>query len=188
MHIQSTKKVLDFFGIEPTNKNTDNAIYAWHANYEVVNRKKLLILMHDMSRFCVLIYGIKKNDKKNLTKIIKETMYVTMKSEAYGGFMIKAYLDNFDEVTFGKTKNRKMISRIVWLRDYVLSYMEKHGVYTDVHEQPQITTIINNNFVTDDNYKTWFAPNEKMINILEKNESEQLLCKLGDDFYTNRNL
>ncbi len=50
------------------------------------------------------------------------------------------------------TKNRKMISRIVWLRDYVLSYMEEHGVYTDVHEQPQITTIISNNFVTDDNY------------------------------------
>ena len=90
-------------------------------------------------------------------------MYVTMKSEAYGGFMIKAYLDDFDKVTFGKTKNRAMISRIVWLRDYVLSYMEEHGVYTDVHEQPQITTIINNNYVTDDNYKTWFTPNEKMI-------------------------
>jgi hypothetical protein len=40
MHIQSTKKVLDFFVIEPDNKNTDNDIYAWHANYEVVNRKK----------------------------------------------------------------------------------------------------------------------------------------------------
>ncbi len=84
------------------------------------------------------------------------------------------------------TKNRKMISRIVWLRDYVLSYMEEHGVYTDVHEQPQITTIINNNYVTDDNYKTWFTPNEKMIHILEKHEREQLLCELGDDFYENR--
>lgn len=185
MHIQSTKKVLDFFGIEPINKNTDNDIFAWHANFEIVNSKKLLILMHDMSRFCVLIYGIKKSDKKNLTKIIKNVMYVTMKSEAYGGFMIKAYLDDFDNVTFGKTKNRAMISRIVWLRDYVLSYMEEHGVYTDVHEQPQITTIINNNYVTNDNYKTWFTPNEKMIHILEKHESEQLLCKLDDDYYSN---
>ena len=80
MHIQSTKKVLDFFGIEPVNKNTDNDIFAWHVNFEIVNRKKLLILMHDISHFCVLIYGLKKSDKKNLTKIIKETMYVTMKS------------------------------------------------------------------------------------------------------------
>ena len=39
MHIQSTKKVLDFFGIEPINKNTDNDIYAWHANYEVGTRR-----------------------------------------------------------------------------------------------------------------------------------------------------
>jgi len=66
MHIQSTKKVLDFFVIKPDNKHTDNDIYAWHANYEVVNRKKLLILMHDISRFCVLIYGIKKSDKSIL--------------------------------------------------------------------------------------------------------------------------
>ena len=29
----------------------------------------------------------------------------------------------------------------------------------------------NNNFVTDDNYKTWFTPNEKMIHILEKHET-----------------
>ncbi len=114
-------------------------------------------------------------------------MYVTMKSEAYGGFMIKAYTDSFDKVTFGKTKNRAMISRIVWLRDYVLSYMEKHGIYANVHEQPQITRIINNNLVTEDNYKTWFTPNEKMIDILVKHENEQLLCKLDDDYFFNRN-
>jgi len=34
--------------------------------------------------------------KTTLTKIIKETMYVTMKSEAYGGFMIKAYLERMN--------------------------------------------------------------------------------------------
>jgi hypothetical protein len=76
----------------------------------------------------VLIYGLKKSDIKNLTTIITETMYVTMKSEAYGGFMIKAYLDHFDKVTFGKTKSRSHISRLVWLRDYVLSYMDEHGI------------------------------------------------------------
>ncbi|AIO19059.1 hypothetical protein KQ51_01182 [Candidatus Izimaplasma bacterium HR1] len=63
--------------------------------------------MHDISRFRVLIYGIKKNDKNNLSKIIKETIYVTMESEAYGGFMIKAYLDNYDKVTFGKKRIEK---------------------------------------------------------------------------------
>ncbi len=42
MHIQSTKKVLDFFEMEAQSKNTDNDIFAWHANYEVVNRKNFL--------------------------------------------------------------------------------------------------------------------------------------------------
>jgi hypothetical protein len=50
------KKVLDFFGIEPFNKNIDNDIFAWYANIEIVDRKKLLILMYQISRFYVLIF------------------------------------------------------------------------------------------------------------------------------------
>lgn len=181
MHIQATKKVLDFLNADVTEKNTNDDMFAWHANFETVNRKKLLILMHDMSRFCVLIYGLKKSDMKRLTTIIKESIYVTMKSEAYSGFTIKAYLDQFEKVTFGKTKDRSHISRLVWLRDYVLSYMEDHGVYVDSFEQPQITTIINDNFVTDDNYKTWYKPNYKMAEILELFEESQSTCILDDD-------
>jgi hypothetical protein len=183
MHIQATKKVLDFFDSGVTEKNADGDIFAWHATFEIVNRKKLFILMHDISRFCVLIYGLKKSDIKNLTTIIKETLYVTMKSEAYGGFMIKAYLDHFDKVTFGKTQSRSHISRLVWLRDYVLSYMDEHGIYMDAFEQPHITTIINDNFVTDDNYKTWYKPNHEMAKILESFEDSQTICPLDDDYF-----
>ena len=181
MHIQATKQVLDFWNINPIEKNTDGDIFAWHANFEMVNRKKLLILMHDMTRFCVLVYGVKKSDRKTLTRIIKDAMYVTMKSEAYSGFTIKAYLDHFDEVSFGRTKNRKYISRIVWMRDYVLSYMEEHGVYMDTHEQPQITTIVNDLLVTDDDYKTWYQPNSAMIGILEDYENTMVGYDLEND-------
>jgi hypothetical protein len=39
MHIQATKKVLDFFDSEVTEKNTDGDLFAWHAYFENVNRK-----------------------------------------------------------------------------------------------------------------------------------------------------
>jgi hypothetical protein len=37
MHIQGTKKVLDFFDSEVTEKNTDGDIFASNANFEIVN-------------------------------------------------------------------------------------------------------------------------------------------------------
>ena len=73
------------------------------------------------------------------------------------------------------------LTELIWSKSRNL-FGPNHGTYL-----VQITTIINSNFVTEDNYKTWFAPNEKMIHILEKHENEQLICNLGDDFYTNSN-
>ncbi|MFH1693168.1 MAG: hypothetical protein ABH890_02675 [Bacillota bacterium] len=47
MHIQCTKKLLDLLKSEIIEKNTDNDIFAWHANYVNINRKKFLVLMND---------------------------------------------------------------------------------------------------------------------------------------------
>lgn len=61
--------------------------------------------------------------------------------------------------------------------------MDEHGIYMDTFEQPQITTIINDNFVTDDNYKTWYKPNNEMAKILESFEDSQTICPLDDDYF-----
>lgn len=54
MHIQCTKKLLDFIKPKITEVNIDDDLFAWHANYVIINRRKFLVLMNDLTRFCVV--------------------------------------------------------------------------------------------------------------------------------------
>lgn len=47
MHILFTKKYLDFLKLEITEANTDNDLFAWHANYVNIHRRKYIVFMND---------------------------------------------------------------------------------------------------------------------------------------------
>lgn len=185
MHIQCTKKLIDLLKVDIIEKNTDEDIFAWHANYIVVGRKKMLVLVHDLTRFCVVIYGIKKSDMKNFVKIVKDTMYVAMKSEAYGGFMIKYYLDQFESITFGKTKDRIQVSRLNKTTENIGYILSDVGYYIDSIDQPQLTTEMNRFLFSSKNEKGYKQPNLEMLKILEEFEKTQTICNLDDDYYNN---
>jgi len=150
MHIQCTKAMLDYIKPNITEQNTDNDMYAWHAHLVKRSRRNCLVLMHDLSRFTLVFYGVKKSDFKEFFENI------TPKE-------ISAYLNGQPEaLTFNKTKNRILVARLnkaVETTDHILS---TEGYYEDVIEQLHASVFCNQLLVCEDNYKVCYYPEEKL--------------------------
>lgn len=93
MHIQCTKKLLDFLKPEIIEKNTDNDFLAWHANYVNINRKKFLVLMNDLTRFCIVLYGVKKSDFKDSIFMLQKAIILSMTVEEYDQKIVLKYVN-----------------------------------------------------------------------------------------------
>jgi len=168
MHIQCTKALIDYVKPELTEQNTDNDMYAWHAHLVKRHRKNLLVLMHDLSRFTLVFYGVKKTHIKELYQIISIAMLNSMTGVRFEYEHITSYIENQPEkLTFSKTKNRSLVARLnkaIETTDHVLS---SDGYYEDNIEQVHASLFCNQFMVCEDNYKVCYEPREKLQEYLE---------------------
>jgi len=162
MHVQCTKKLLDFLKPTITNKNTDSDLYAWHANYLINDRKKLLVIMNDLTRFSLVFYGIKKSDFKNINVWFVTALYNAMSLAGFSGNEIIKYFDGApDTITYDRTKSRTLVARLNKAVEIADIMCQNDGVYIDVLEQDHIAKSCNEILVCENNYKTCYVPKEK---------------------------
>ena len=168
MHIQCTKAMLDFIKPNLADLNTDNDMYAWHAHLVKRSRKNLLVLMHDLSRFTLIFYGVKKSDLKVLDQMVSVAMANSMIDVGFTPEEISSYLHKRPEAfTFGKTKSRTLVARLnkaVEMTDHVLS---TDGYYEDAIEQRHASLFNNQLLVCEDNYKVCYYPKDKFRGYLD---------------------
>jgi len=168
MHIQCTKAMLDYIKPNLIERNTDNDMYAWHAHLVKRIRRNLLVLMHDLSRYTIVFFGVKKSDLKEFYSMISVAMANSMIDVGFTPKEIGAYLDKQpEELSFGKTKSRTLVARLnkaVEMTDHVLS---TDGYYEDVIEQRHASLFNNQLLVCEDNYKVCYYPKDKFREYLD---------------------
>ena len=168
MQIQCTKAMLDYIKPNITERNTDNDMYAWHAHLVKRSRRNLLVLMHDLSRFTLVFYGVKKSDLKELYQMISVAMSNSMLESRFTPKEIHTYMDRQPEnLTFSPTKNRTLVARLnkaVEMTDHILS---TEGYYEDNIEQLHASIFCNQLLVCEDNYKVCYYPEEKFREYLD---------------------
>lgn len=162
MHIQCTKKLLDFLKPKITDKNTDDDLYAWHAHYITNNRKKLLVMMNDLSRFTVVFYGIKKADFKHIDVWFENALRVVMYNSGINDDEIDKYFSNISPTyTYNKTKNRTLVSRLNKAVETADSYCHSQGIDPDSILQDHVSLFVSGLLVGFKNQRDYFIPSEK---------------------------
>ena|SRR5690554_5264539 len=168
MHIQCTKKMLDFLKPNITNKDTDDDIYAWHANYIVRSGKKLFLFVNDLTKFSIVLYPVKKGDLKDIS-----TWFETFLTEAFfeAGFTDEEVHKYFrhapNAFTFYKTKNRFQVARLNKSMEMADAYCGKQGILDQVLHQVYASGFVNDCYVTENNGKIYYTPIKKMKAYLE---------------------
>ena len=165
MHIQCTKKLLDFLKPEITNKNTDDDLYAWHANYVIVDRRKFLVIMNDLTRFNIVFFGVKKKDFKDPKIMLQKAIIMTMTFEGYDYDLIMKYISGMGEVTYNKTKNRKLVAQMNRAMEDAWWDCEDY-LYDQLH-QVEIANRLNDRPVGTNNWKEVHYPKKKMLEYLK---------------------
>ena len=101
MIINSSKKALPLFNQLPEvadkkrarSFSDKNPLFSWHANYFNVKRKKVLLLVNDLTYFPIVLIGIDAQTKKQLGKIIPAAIEEVFQTAGIPQTKIAEYLD-----------------------------------------------------------------------------------------------
>lgn len=170
MIIQCTKALLDKLEIQKSDlvspegyEQFPKCLMGWHANLVTINRRKIMILMNNETRYPVVINRLLKKDLSNIKTVIQEAIRVALRMEGIKEAIIEDYLASAEDITFSKTASRSMVAKLNnTVRDVeVMSeYLDK-----DTTIQRYISLLVSK-MIQRDESNNGFYPRNKMIESL----------------------
>lgn len=114
MNIIPTKKSLPLFSSFPNSQDQINdnerSFYSWHANYFTSNRKKILVLVNDLSFSPIVLADINAKNKKELETYIKLGIEEVFSYSDITTVQIKKYFLKAGRIELSPNYNRSIIS------------------------------------------------------------------------------
>lgn len=102
-----------------------NPLFSWHANYFNVKRKKVLLLVNDLTYFPIVLIGIDAQTKKQLGKIIPAAIEEVFQAAGISQAKIVEYLELTGDIEVSAGYNR-VITGII---NNMITSMEYHGTF-----------------------------------------------------------
>ncbi len=167
MIINPTVKAMPLFSTIPKVKDieaakeycSENPIYSWHANYYTVNRKKILILVNDLTLLTIVIQDVNAESKKYLDHLIRDSIFKLLMSCGIAPDKIERYMDNANEILIGKGHKRNITS-IVTQNIMMAETFEYHELLW-----AELMDFCNNMIFSTTNY---VKPIDKTIEVFEE--------------------
>lgn len=160
MIINPTKKSLPLFStlIKTTDKNwgqaysTVNPFFSWHANYYNVNRKKIVVLVNDLTFSSIVIADVNAQRKKELDALIREGIRVVLVNAGASKAQIQKYFELAGEMEVNAGFNRRVtgvttmfVEELSYagpidfrfpLQEHLMAYLSQYGVSKLPHFHP----------------------------------------------------
>jgi hypothetical protein len=108
--ISCTKKLFELSSfVEDQNTETNNEFFKWHANVFRMAKKNNLIIMNNKTRYCFILFGIKKEHFKNFNQIFVKALTDNLRAEGISDSKITEYVNNASQIKFAKTYDRSVL-------------------------------------------------------------------------------
>ncbi|WP_165972063.1 DUF6933 domain-containing protein [Paenibacillus piri] len=130
--IRATKNLLKELKINPTGIDISDPFFSWHTNIFMLNRRKCIVFMNDLSRLSLMVTGIRSTQYKNLNDIFFKELRHYLLSEGIDERLIESYLNNGKEMIITSTNNRSVIST---MNEIVLVSKEIHKEFANMNDR-----------------------------------------------------
>ena len=112
MELGCTKKLLEYLGVKAERSSAEvDPLFGWTANLVVVNRRKLLVVMHGASRCAFVLYGLTAKMLPRLPELLLDGIRGLLRSEYVRPEIIERYLDDLGrEVVYRANSDRKAVA------------------------------------------------------------------------------
>ncbi|MGO4528571.1 hypothetical protein AB4Z30_05770 [Paenibacillus sp. 2TAF8] len=108
--ISCTKKLFDTSSfIEEQDNESEDELYKWHANVFRMAKKNNLIIMNNKTRYCFILFGIRKEHYKNFKELFLNALIENLKAEGISESLINNYISNANSMKFIKTYDRSVL-------------------------------------------------------------------------------
>lgn len=165
MLIQCTKKLRDEKRFTIEEPKEEHPLYMWHANLIMIRQKKTLVLINDKTRYIIVLYGVKAKELKQLDQLVPEAIKQTLQAEGIKDEVVEKYVEQMNEFTYSKTKDRKCVARLNKACENV-SFFEDY-INPDAIIQKRLSKKISD-IIVGDGKNSYLNPNEEMYKELEE--------------------
>ena len=115
MLLSCTKKLADalkikVFEVVPLRRNQ---LYEWHANLFVFNRRKGVIVMNNLTRYSVVLYGLKAEHFKKFNEFVLSAIEQTFRAEGFSDEVISNFVRTSARVIYAKSSDRSILGQLV---------------------------------------------------------------------------
>lgn len=109
--ISCTKKLFELSSfVEEQVNETSDEFYNWHANVFRMAKKNNLIIMNNKTRYCFILFGVKKEHfKKNFNQLFINSLVENLRAEGISESLIDKYISKADKINFTKTYDRSVL-------------------------------------------------------------------------------
>ncbi|PGZ92153.1 hypothetical protein [Bacillus sp. AFS029533] len=132
MYIQLTKKLSDEMKIkvEKPDLSNENQLFCWYANIFKIGRKKCVIVMNNVTRYCFIIYGLLKKDFTNFEELIRENIVGNFLGNEFDIEKIDSYMEQLGDAQYTATSDRSIISQMndmIYQAEHIIHYLAEEG-------------------------------------------------------------
>lgn len=115
MLISCTKKLADalkikVFEVVPLRQNP---LFEWHANLFIFNRRKGVIVMNNLTRYSVVLYGLKTEHFNKFNVLVLSAIEQVFRAEGFSDEVISTYMGTGSPVIYAKSSDRSILGQLV---------------------------------------------------------------------------
>ncbi|MEK5144206.1 DUF6933 domain-containing protein [Paenibacillus sp. FSL M7-0134] len=110
--IRGTQKLLKEWETEPLQVDIYPPLNSWHASLFLLNRRKNIVFMHDISRLSITLFGIKKSQYNNLPVLFVQALKELMISEGFDEQIVKAYTQDGEQMLATTTNSHSVMGTL----------------------------------------------------------------------------
>jgi len=122
----TTRKLMDNLktGFQNVVVLNDKSFWDWHAHIFIYNRRKCVIAINNLTRYCIILYGLRAEHFKNFDSILLSAMRGTFIAEGFDNQKVDRYIEACGQVICTKTYNRSIIGSLndfLYLAEYKMA-------------------------------------------------------------------
>lgn len=125
LQLKITQKVQKELGLKPANLSeitqTHSTLGDWVVNMFYLDRRKSLIFVNEKTLFSFVLYGVKKSNISKLPDIFLNGLEQALVFEAIDAPQVERVLNEYREITFTKTDNKKVLGN---MNDLIFLYKD----------------------------------------------------------------
>ena len=188
MIVKGTKKLLAYLKIEPEGSSQkvtqeddskvspDPLLFSWYANMITIERKNILILINEKTRYTVILQGVKAADRKNIRVLIKDAVKDALENDYFNAKAITEYLSATGDVEFQKATDKSMLGKLNSSAEDLYHFGYEYMTF-DRMSQGHLARILNSRIYANKE-KKYFYPIDLMIKELKMFSPEEALIQV----------